>query len=179
MCQQGLVHATASQDYDSLLFGSTRLVRNLSAIARQEPESKEVHAEVDPELIELEEVLKTLDLTREQLVLVGLLIGTDYNEGVARVGPITALKLVREHQTLENVLAKCRFPGQTDIKKVYEFFLNPPHTDNYQMTWTPPKTDELLRFLVRDHDFSQERAEKAVQRLRVSFDKANRPVQGE
>jgi flap endonuclease-1 len=171
MCQQGLVYATASQDFDSLLFGSTRLVRNLSAIARKEPKSEEVYAEIDPELVELEDVLKTLQLTREQLVIMGLLIGTDYNEGVQKVGPMTALKLVRTHKTLENILATCRFPGHSDIRKVYEFFLNPPHTDAYRMSWTPPNTDRLFSFLVMQHAFSEQRVQTAVQRLRASFEK--------
>lgn len=173
MCQRDVVYATASQDFDSLLFGSSRVVRSLSAIARKEPESEEVYAEVDPELIELEEVLRKLELTREQLVLAGLLIGTDYNEGVEKVGPKTALKLAKEHKTLENILAKCRFPNRTDIRKVYEFFLNPPHTENYQLTWNPPKADKLLSFLVKRHDFSEERSERAVQRLRASVGTTN------
>jgi len=79
---------------------------------------------------------------------------------------------------LENILSKYRFPGQTDIQGVYEFFLNPPHTDDGQMAWNPPKTDKLLRFLVKEYDFSQERAEKTVQRLRASFDKTSRPGAG-
>jgi flap endonuclease-1 len=171
MCQQGLVFATASQDFDSLLFGSTRLVRNLSAIARKDADSEEVYAEVDPELIELADVLNKMHLTREQLVLVGLLIGTDYNEGVRQVGPMTGLKLVRRYKTLENILATCRFPGQPDIRKVYEFFLNPPHTATYRMAWTPPNTERLLSFLVMRHAFSEGRVQKAAQRLRASFDK--------
>lgn len=173
MCQQGVVYATASQDFDSLLFGSSRLVRNLSAIVRNAPESEEVYAEIDPELIDLEDVLNTLQLTREQLVLVGLLIGTDYNEGVEHVGPMTALKLVRAHETLENILATCRFPGHSDIRKVYEFFLNPPHTDRYRLVWSPPNTDRLFSFLVIQHAFSKERVHTAAQRLRAAFEKTS------
>jgi flap endonuclease-1 len=173
MCQQGLIYATASQDFDSLLFGSSRLVRNLSAIPRKEPKSEEVYAEVDPELIELEDVLKTLQLTREQLVLVGLLVGTDYNEGVHKVGSMTALKLARTHKTLENILATCRFPGHSDIRKVYEFFLNPPHTDDCHIAWNPPNSDRLFSFLVTQHAFSEERVQTAVQRLRASFNQTH------
>jgi flap endonuclease-1 len=172
MCHQGLVYATASQDFDSLLFGSSRLVRNLSAIGRREPKSEEVYADVDPELIELEDVLKTLQLTREQLVIVGLLIGTDYNAGVQKVGPTTALTLVRRHKTLENILATCRFPVHSDIRKVYEFFLNPPHTDDCRMAWSPPNIDRLFSFLVRQHAFSEERVQAAGERLQASFDEA-------
>jgi flap endonuclease-1 len=172
MCQQGLVYATASQDFDSLLFGSSRLIRNLSVIARKEPQSEEVYAEVDPELIELQHVLTTLQLTREQLVLVGLLIGTDYNERVEGVGPATALKLVRAHKTLEHVLAACRFPGPADIRQIYEFFLHPPHTDRCPMAWKPPDIDSLFSFLVNQHAFSETRVQAAAQRLQTSFDRA-------
>jgi len=171
MCQQGFVFATASQDLDSLLFGSTRLVRNLSAIGEKEHLAQEVAAEVDPELIELGETLKSLGLTREQLVLLGLLVGTDYNEGVKGVGLMMALSLVRKHETLENILARCKFPGSTDIKKVYEFFLNPPHTDSFRMDWKPPQAEKLERFLVNEHDFSRERVDRTVQKLQAVFAK--------
>jgi flap endonuclease-1 len=172
MCQQGFAYATASQDFDSLLFGSTRVVRNLSMITRKDPHTEEAYADLDPELIELDDVLNKMHLTREQLVVVGLLIGTDYNEGVQKVGPMTALNLVRTHKTLEDILATCRFPGQPDIRKVYEFFLNPPHTAEYHMAWTPPNTERLLSFLVMRHAFSEQRVRKAAQKLRASFDKA-------
>lgn len=171
MCQQGLVYAAASQDFDTLLFGSPRLVRNLSAITRKEPRSDEVYAEVDPELIELDDVLKMLQLTREQLVLVGLLIGTDFNPGVQKVGPTTALRLVRTHKTLENILVTCRFQRDSDVRQVYEFFLNPPHTNDCRMAWNPPSTDRLYSFLVTQRAFAAERVQGAAQRLEASFDR--------
>jgi flap endonuclease-1 len=173
MGQQGLVFATGSQDYDSLLFGSPRLVRNLSAVRKEELLSRTVASGPDPELIELQDVLKTLGLTREQLVLLGLLVGTDYNEGIKGVGPVTALRLVKDYQTIENILAKHTFPGQPDVRKVYSFFLNPPHTDIGPMVWPAPDVDGLLRFLVGEHDFSPERARNAVGRLRTAFDKGS------
>jgi flap endonuclease-1 len=168
MCQRGLVWATASEDFDSLLFGSPRLVRNLSAITRKEPDSEEAYAGIDPELVELTELLARLGLTREQLVLAALLIGTDYNEGIPRVGPVSAVKLVKQQQTLENILSACRFPGGTDIAKVYEFFLDPPHTERIEIAWKPPKAELLFAFLVEAHDFSADRIARALQRLHVA-----------
>jgi len=167
MCQRGLEYATASQDFDSLLFGSPRLVRNLSAITRKEPDSEDAYADIDPELVELAEVLAQLGLTREQLVLASLLIGTDYNEGIPKVGPVSAVKLVKQHKTLENILSACRFPGGTDAAKVYEFFLNPPHTERVEIAWALPKAEQLVAFLVDAHDFSRDRVAKALQRLQV------------
>ncbi|HKZ39867.1 MAG TPA: flap endonuclease-1, partial [Candidatus Hodarchaeales archaeon] len=85
MCIKGDVWATGSQDADSLLFGTPRLVKNLSSSGRKKVPNKEVYIEVRPELIELKAVLHALGLTREQLIMVGLLIGTDYNEGIKGV----------------------------------------------------------------------------------------------
>jgi flap endonuclease-1 len=165
MSSQGIVFATASQDLDSLLFGSPRLVRSLWASDQPERRGQEACAAVDPELIDLAEVLQSLGLTREQLIVVGLLVGTDYNEGVKGIGPGTAVKLVKAEQTLENVLAKVEFPLGAALKKIYDFFLNPPHTDQFELVWKPPEEKKLRRFLVEEHDFAQERVETAVRRL--------------
>ncbi|MBI4009948.1 MAG: flap endonuclease-1 [Candidatus Aenigmarchaeota archaeon] len=171
MCRKNDVFATGSQDGDSLLFGSPRLVRNLSISGRKKVPNKEVYVDVKPQLIELENVLKTLGLTREQLVMIGLLIGTDYNEGIRSVGPKTALKLVKEHKTLDKLLTAVEFPGEIDIERVYNFFLNPPYTDQYKLRMNEPNADELIEFMVDKHDFSRERIEKAVEKLATFYSK--------
>ena len=173
MCREGLVFATASQDIDSLLFGSPRLVRSLSASGGKNSSDDPLSGSFDPELIELEEVLKKLGLTREQLVLLGLLVGTDYNEGVPGVGPTEALRLVKEHGTLENLLMKTRLAPDARIRAVYEFFLAPPHTTQFPLSWKPPALDGLRRFLVHDHDFSPERVEATLHRLPTAVPAAN------
>ena len=171
MCNKNEVFATGSQDSDSLLFGSPRLVRNLSISGRKKVPNKEVYIGVKPQLIELEDVLKTLDLTREQLIMVGILIGTDYNEGIKGVGPKTALKLVKEHKTLDRLLMAAEFPGEIDVERVFNFFLNPPYTNQYKLAMKEPDADGLLEFMVEEHDFSRERMEKVVEKLQSSYTK--------
>lgn len=94
MVRCGAAYASASQDYDSLLFGSPILVRNLSITGRRKVPRQDRYVLVEPEEIRLDETLRSLNLTREQLVMLGLLVGTDFNEGVKGVGPKTALKIV-------------------------------------------------------------------------------------
>ncbi|MEM3824316.1 MAG: flap endonuclease-1, partial [Candidatus Bathyarchaeia archaeon] len=92
----------ASQDYDSLLFGAPRLVRNVTISGRRKLPGKNVYIEVEPEVIELEQVLKECGITHEQLIDVGILVGTDFNpEGIKGLGPKTALKLIKEYGSLE------------------------------------------------------------------------------
>ena len=172
MCKKNDVFATGSQDSDSILFGSPRLVRNLSVSGRKKLPGKEVYVEVKPQMIELKNVMKELDITREQLIMIGLLIGTDYNDGIGGVGPKTALKLVNEHKTLGKLLTAVEFTGEIDIERVYNFFLNPPYTEDYKLQPKEPDKEKLMKFMVDEHDFSQERIEKIVNRLHESYGKS-------
>jgi flap endonuclease-1 len=169
MTIKGDIWASASQDWDSLLFGSPRLVRNLSITGKRKLPRKEVYIEVKPEIIELQEVLSNLGITREQLIIVGMLVGTDYNPGIERVGPKTALKLVKEHKTLEKILENVEWKAEVDPEEIYEFFLNPPVTEKYKIEWRQPNREKILEFMVEEHDFSRERVEKVIEKLQQSF----------
>lgn len=165
LAKRGDVWASASQDYDSLLVGSPRLVRNISISGKRKLPNKEVYVEVKPELIELGEMLTDLGITQEQLIIVGLLVGTDYNPGVKGVGPKKALELVKTEKTLENVLKKVEWRGDVPAEELYEFFLNPPVNKKYKLIWGKPKFGKLIEFLVGEHNFSRERVEKVIERL--------------
>jgi len=171
MAAKGDVYAAASQDYDSLLFGAPRLVRNVTITGRRKLPRKDVYIEVKPELIELEQLLKELEITREQLVDVGILVGTDYNpEGVKGIGPKKALKLVKEQGSLENVLSTLKdveFPF--DPKEIKKLFLSPDVTSDYKLEWREPDKGEVVRFLCREHDFSEDRVMNAVERAIKAF----------
>jgi flap endonuclease-1 len=171
MARKGDAWAAASQDYDSLLFGSPRLVRNLAITGRRKLPKKDVYVEVKPELIELEKLLKLLGITREQLIALGILVGTDYNpDGLKGVGPKTALKMVKAYRDpikLLESLPRHEFP--IDPIKIYEYFLNPPVTENYKLEWREPDEKRIIEILVEEHDFSLERVKNALERLKRAY----------
>jgi flap endonuclease-1 len=169
MAAVGDIWASASQDWDSLLFNSPRLVRNLSITGRRKLPQKNVYIEIKPELIELEKVLNSLGITREQLIIIGILIGTDYNQGVKRIGPKTALRLVKEHRTLDRISANVEWDADVDVEEIFNFFLDPPATKVYEIKWKKPKMDKLINFMVEEHDFSGERVEKVSKSLYESL----------
>lgn len=169
MCKKGSVDYTGSQDFDSLLFGSPFLVRNLSITGRRKIPRKEAYIEIRPELIELEKILSELGITQKQLITMGILIGTDYAPGVKGVGPKTAFKLVKEHKTLKKILNKVKWKGEVDAEEILDFFLKPPVTNKYKIEWEQPDREKIMEFMVDEHDFSRERIEKVVDRLQQSF----------
>lgn len=154
LAKKGDAYAAASQDYDSLLFDAPRLVRNLTLTGRRKLPGKDVYITINPEIVVLKELLQELDITREQLVEVGLLIGTDYNPGVTGVGPKTALKIAKENKFSEYEL--------DDLKRL---FLSPKVTEEYTVTFGTPSPEKIAELLCEEHDFSETRVENAVQRL--------------
>jgi flap endonuclease-1 len=166
MTRKGDADYCASQDYDSLLFGAPRLLRNVTISGRRKLPSKNIYVDVVPELVELDKVLRDCGITYEQLIDVGILTGTDFNpDGIKGLGPKTALKLVKEHGTLENSLQHIKnaaFP--VEPHRIREVFLQPEVTDDYALEWKEPDAEGIVDFLVREKDFSEDRVRKAVEK---------------
>jgi len=164
MARKGDVWACASQDFDSLLFGSPYLVRNLTITGKRKLPRKNVYVDVEPELIELNSTLKALEISRDQLIEIGILIGTDFNPGVKGIGPKKALMLIKKHGSLKEILKEegIELEGYEEIK---EIFLNPVATMNYDLEWGQVDEEGVRSFLCEEFDFSVERIESALQKI--------------
>ena len=167
MTKRGNADYCASQDYDSLLFGAPKLLRNVTISGRRKLPSKNVYIDIVPEVVELSKTLGECSLTYEQLVDVGILIGTDFNpDGIKGLGPKTALKLIKQHGTLENALPHIKnatFPVEPNC--IRDIFLHPQVTDNYKIEWKEPDAEGLIDFLCRQKEFSEERVKKSLDRM--------------
>ncbi len=170
MTQRGDVWASGSQDYDSLLFGSVRLVRNLAITGKRKLPRKEVYVEVKPEVVELKELLSFHGITREQLIVIGILVGTDYNPGgVKGYGVKKALKLVKELGDPAKVFKVIPWEFETPPDVIMQLFLEPEVTENYSLQWREPDKEKIIKFLVDEHQFSVDRVENALERLEKAY----------
>jgi flap endonuclease-1 len=165
MAMRGDVWAANSRDYDSLLFGAPRLVRYVTISGQEFLPSRGVARPLVPELIELEELLGHLEITREQLVDMAILIGTDFNKGAKGIGPKTALKLIKQYHSLEGLPNRYRSLLRESVDQVREIFMNPAVTSEYEITYAGLKEGELRQFLCEERGFSKERVELAIRRI--------------
>jgi flap endonuclease-1 len=164
MARKGDVWAGASQDFDAILFGTPSLVRNLTlAGKRRLPSGKTV--DVYPEIVTLADVLTALKVTREQLVDMGILIGTDFNDGVRGIGPKKALKIIREHGNLENVHASGKIEVPSEYEQVRHIFLEPEVTDDYSLGWAKVDPEAVRRILCDRHSFSVDRVDSILSNI--------------
>ncbi|WP_390532998.1 flap endonuclease-1 [Sulfurisphaera ohwakuensis] len=175
----GLSWATASQDYDSLLFGAKRLIRNLTLTGKRKLPGKDVYVEIKPELIELDTLLKKLGLTREQLIDIGIIVGTDYNpDGIKGYGIKTAYRIIKKYGSLEKAIEKGEIPKikvNFNVEEIRSLFLKPQVVEPKEnLELVDCDSNKILDILVKTHDFNEERVKNGIERL----EKAKREAKG-
>jgi flap endonuclease-1 len=163
MVAKGNATYAVSQDYDLLMFGAPVLVRNLTVSGKRKVRGRTIT--INPEKLLLSEVLEGLNLTRERLIQIGILVGTDFNEGVRGIGPKKAIQIVNEGKFAETIRDKL---PEFDPGPVMDFFLDPPVTDDYSLSWKHVDADGIVKMLCDGFDFSRERVNSALEKVRLT-----------
>ncbi|MEM0465556.1 MAG: flap endonuclease-1 [Candidatus Pacearchaeota archaeon] len=167
LAKEGLVYAVSSQDYDCLMFNAPRLIQNLSMARRRKTISG--YKEVYPQIIELKEVLKELDINQEQLICLGILCGTDYNPGgVKGLGPKKSLKFVKEYKTKEKIFDAVekdnKYYVDFDWKEIYNEISNPKIDKKVKIDF--PKIDKnRIKDILLKYEFSEDRVDSHLKKL--------------
>jgi flap endonuclease-1 len=165
MAAKGDVWAVGSKDYDCLLYGAPVLARYLTLTGREWLPAQRRSRPLIPELIKLSENLEILRITREQLVDLAILVGTDFNQGVMGIGPKKALRLVREYSSIEQMPDEVRSKLTEDLNSVRQVFLKPRVLEKYELSRSTPDRDGLIKFLSDERGFNRERVELLAERL--------------
>ena len=167
--KKGDAYAVSSQDYDAMLFSAPRLIQNLT-LARKRRLPNGSFVSIQPQLIELDNVLKTLDLSHEQLICLGILVGTDYNPGgIKGIGQKRALEIVKKHKSADKIFKEIEKEPKYQInfewQKIFELFKEPKVTKDYSIKFKKVNEDALRKILTERHDFSEERINSALEKL--------------
>jgi len=169
IARKGDAWAANSRDYDSVLFGAPRLVRYVTISGQEFLHSTGGSRPLIPELIELEQFLDTWGITREQLVDLAVLVGTDFNKGLKGVGPKTGLKLIKKYQTLDGLPKEYRDQLPPEFQEIRRIFLQPTVTDDYAIQFSGLNDHGLRQFLIAERGFSEDRVELAIRRMRAFY----------
>ena len=170
LAQAGKVYAAASEDMDTLTFNAPVLLRKLTFAEQRKEPIQEIH---------LDRVLEGLEMDREQFIDLCILLGCDYVDPLKGVGPKVALNLIREHKTLENVVAhikkgeKFTIPEDWPYQEARLLFLEPDvrHADDPEcdFKWESPDIDGLVKYLVEEKGFSEDRVRSGAARLQKNM----------
>ena len=163
MARTGRVWTAVSKDYDTLLFGSPRLLRFLTIGGKEFLPSKGTFRPLEPEMLDLDAQLARWGIDHESLIDLALLVGTDFNPGVHGIGPKKALALVQRHGRIEAMPAEIS-DAVGEVRAIRELYLRPDVTDHYEVEFREPDQDGVIRFLCEEHQFSRDRVMAALAR---------------
>ncbi|ADP77763.1 flap endonuclease 1 [Methanothermus fervidus DSM 2088] len=155
LVKNGDAWAVASQDYDCLLFGAPRVIRNLA-----------ISSDINLELLELDKILKKLGISREQLIDIALLVGTDFNPGVKGIGAKRGLELIKKFGDIYTVIKRMNLEVDFDPEVLRNIFLKPKVKKKYKIVWKRPDKEKMIKFLCDEHDFSKERVLNVFKKLK-------------
>ena len=176
----GIVDGIVTDDSDVFLFGGTRIYKNMFNQAK----FVECYLSTDLE--------KEYSLTRSKLISIAHLLGSDYTEGLPNVGPVTALEILSEFETLENFskwwevvqtgqpptaedraspfrrkfrknATKIFLPNGFPDKRVNYAYTNPEvDHDPSPFEWGVPDLDALRSFLMATIGWTQDRTDEVL-----------------
>lgn len=175
MTSMGLFDYSVSQDYDCLLFDSPNVLRNIGTSGKKKIPFKKIYVDVYPHIIESNCVFLKLNISREKLIWMSMLIGTDFNEKVEGIGPKTALKLVVENNSfkdIENILQDKKKEINFDYKEIMNIFLNPDVNKNPEIQKETFDKEKIEKILIEKANFE----EKRIKNYLEEFEKKTKEI---
>lgn len=150
LCKRGLVYGAASEDMDTLCFGSPLLLRHLTFSEARKMPIKE---------IDLEKVLEGLKMNMDQFIDMCILLGCDYCESIKGIGPKKAISLIQQYSNIETILenidqTKYKVPEDWPYKKARELFKSPEVDSSItDLKWSKPDEEGVVQYLVKENGF--------------------------
>ncbi|MCK5107874.1 MAG: flap endonuclease-1 [Nanoarchaeota archaeon] len=166
MVNKGDAYAVISQDYDSFIYGATRVIQNLNLSGKKKSKSSLSYETIKPQMIIIGDVINELGIDQEQLIILSILVGTDYNHGgIKGIGPKTALKLVKQYgKDFDDLFKENKWAENFDFPWTDVFYTikNMKMTNDYNLQWNPIDEEKLRKLLVEEHEFSELRVEGVI-----------------
>ncbi|KAK0569090.1 Elongation of fatty acids protein 2 [Tilletia horrida] len=160
------VYGAGSEDMDTLTFGSPILLKHLTF---SEQKKMPVHE------VNLEAARQGLGMNMDQFIDLCILLGCDYLDPIKGIGPKTALKLIRDHGDLDEVVEHLKTEGKKSIvipdewpyQEARKLFKSPDvqKGDDLELHWKAPDVEGLVKFLCQDKGFSEDRVRKGAEKL--------------
>lgn len=164
---QNKAWAVASQDYDCLLYRAPRLIRNLT-LSRKRKTSSGVYVSVEPEIIEFQSLLNHLQIDKDQLICLGILVGTDFNPGGVRgIGQKTALDIVRKYKypvkIFEYIEKSEKYSLDFNWQEIFKEFREDKKSEQ-KIEFKKPDKEKIKKILL-SRDFSENRIDSGLNKL--------------
>jgi flap endonuclease-1 len=170
MTKNNLFDYTVSQDYDCLLFNSPNILRNINVTGKRKVSSKNIYVDSFPYVIHTKKVIDNLGISHRKLIWLSILIGTDFNKKIEGVGPKTALKLVKQYNTFEDIVTQLQSKHKEisfDYKEIENIFLKPDVDLSIKYTQPEINIEKIKKILIDRSEFNEERVNNHLNKFLI------------
>jgi len=146
LIQNNLAYAVATEDMDLLTFGSARLLKNFFS---KEDEIVEIN---------LENMLKQLNINQKKFIDLSILLGCDYLPTLPGIGYVRSYNYITQYKSLEGIFKKVKQPENYDYETIRNYFetavqkCKVPKEEDLQIKNTD--TTSIYKLLVNKYNFN-------------------------
>lgn len=153
LSKNGIVDYIITDDMDILIFGGERLLKNFTISDKKKIQE-----------INLDIILAKLNITQDELIELGILLGCDYCPSIAGIGTIGAYKLIKKYKNLDNMMAENIIKLNISHYKSIDYFKNPPIIEIKKINQLNINYTELVKFL-KKFNYTDEFIKKIINKI--------------
>lgn len=162
------VYGFGTEDWDALLFGCKKMLRDFS--------NKKKIMEINRD-----KLLECLHMTKDQLIDLCIIMGTDYCPCIKGLNPITAYEKFKKvnfniHNFIENLKSEKKYIIPENFLELWsqakKYYLNALVVDpaEIKIKWSTPNYEKLIEFLIKEKNMDEQKILKKIAELKLLFD---------
>jgi len=169
LCRMGYVDYVLTEDMDAMAYGCPHMIRKCidKSIKRKDIVS----------IISYDMLISDLGISHDAFLNFCILCGCDYCPIIPKVGPVTALKLVRQYDNIDDILENLNnmeIPdGYIDMfhnaKKNFLLFRDKIKLEDIEIVSSEENISELREFLMDEVEMNEKRVQNALKKFHNKY----------
>jgi flap endonuclease-1 len=168
LCRIGYVDYVLTEDMDAMVYGCPNMIRNCldKSLKRKDIIS----------IINYDKVISGISLSSDKFIDFCILCGCDYCDPVSKIGNITALKLIKKYDTIENIIKETKYTFPENYLETFyaakeNFMMFKGQLDVNQLKIYKSEKDitKLHAFLVEEIQMNEKRVQNALKKYHNNY----------
>ncbi len=164
LCRIGFVDYVLTEDMDTIVYGCPKLITNCK--------DKTIKRKDIISIFDYNKIISGFNLTHDQFVEFCILCGCDYCSSVPKLGNVSALKLIKQYGTVEEIIknTKYDFPeNYLDLfkqsKEIFYLWKDKIDVNKLEINKSQKNISQLLQFLVKEIEMNETKVQNGIKKI--------------
>tara|TARA_Y100001970_G_C14147833_1_gene810868 strand:+ start:432 stop:1424 length:993 start_codon:yes stop_codon:yes gene_type:complete len=169
LCKMGFVDYVLTEDMDTMAYGCPKLIRNCT--------DKTIKRKNDiVSIFTYEKIIDDLKISKNDFLNFCILCGCDYCPLVPKIGNVTALKLIKKYNSIEEIIENTtyQFPDNylelfNSAKDNFNIFTGKINIDEIEIIHGKLDINQLYNYLKDDIGMNEKRVQNALKKFHNNY----------